>query len=46
MNIHEKLLQYLKKYNLGSDIKLKNEEDNPDPKPKERIYSGKDLWKE
>ena len=26
--------------------KLKKEDDNPDPKPKERIYNGKDLWKE
>ena len=26
--------------------KFKKEDDNPDPKPKERIYSGKDLWNE
>ena len=26
--------------------KLKEEDDNPDPKPKERICNGKDLWKE
>jgi hypothetical protein len=26
--------------------KLKEEDDNPDPEPKKRIYNGKDLWKE
>ena len=26
--------------------KIKKEDDNPDPKLKERIYNGKDLWKE
>lgn len=42
MKLKEKLI------NLLDSLlnKLKNEEDNPDPKPKERIYSGKDLWKE
>ena len=25
---------------------LKEEDDNPDPKPKKRIYNGKDLWNE
>ena len=43
MKLKEKLI------NLLDSLlnKLKKEEDNnPDPKPKERIYSGKDLWNE
>ena len=42
MKLKEKLI------NLLDSLlkKLKKEEDNPDPEPKKRIYSGKDLWSE
>ena len=42
MKLKEKLI------NLLDSLlkKLKEEDDNPDPKPKKRIYSGKDLWNE
>ena len=42
MKLKEKLI------NLLDSLlkKLKKEDDNPDPKQKERIYSGKDLWNE
>ena len=43
MKLREKLINLLDSLMK----KLKKEEDNnPDPKPKERIYSGKDLWNE
>ena len=42
MQLKEKIINLL--YSLLN--KLKKENDNPDPVPKERIYNGKDLWKE